>query len=666
MNRTRYFFVSLVGGVFLPLVSAPAALPEWQTAVQAGTVAASSYFKGIAGPAVSGQYPVSWDVGALTGDRTFEFIVFAGETGGSSALMGFSGVQGLKFEQWNDTASLGLTDYGIADHVAPEPSPFYVETHLVYAYDGSDTLLYVNGELKHIFPGVPLEGSGPQWLGAVSNAEGLAFSDRLDGRILGFASYDVALSADEVATHASAFETGSIPYFLSAWQTAVTSETAPVMTQFTPVSGLAPVLADVGDLTGGATTLEFVLHAGEGGASSAVAGRGGAGGQGLKYEQWNNTGFWGLTNFGVVDLTSEAPALFDTIVHAAYVSDGTTTDLYLNGAWAYTFDAAPLNLSGEIGLAAAATVTITQDGVTFGDVLDGSVLRFASYNIGLTEAEITAHHAAFTADGGTGDFTAWQAAVAAGTPAAATRTEPAAGNDQVTVDVGVLDGDRTFEFIVNAGDSTSSGSLLGDSTQGLRFEQWQNSGTMGLTVYGVADHQSPVAPPLLTDTHIVFTSDGTDTNLYVDGVLQHTFAGIPLTGTGVQGLAAAAFPTFAGTVVNYFDRLDGHLLGFASYASALSPAELARHADALLNGGSPPAPTLRITAFTRDPSTGQLSLTWTSVPGKTYDILHSTTLASIDQVTAAGVVAAAGATTTHTFASPVPGAAQLFFRVKQL
>ena len=666
MKHTHHLAFLFVIGTALSPGTGHAALPEWQAQVETGTVAASKYFKDVDGPVISGLYPVSWDVGALSGDRTFEFIVFAGETGGSSALMGFSGVQGLKFEQWNDTRSLGLTDFGVADHLSPEPSPFYVETHLVYAYDGADTHLYVNGEWKHTFAGVALESAGVQWLGAVSDAAGTFFGDPLDGRILGFASYDVALPPAEVAAHHSAFAAGSAAYSLSAWQAAVAAETAPAATVFTPVSGLAPAIVDVGELAGAPATFEFVLQAGDGGASSALAGRGGVGGQGLKFEQWNNTRFFGLTNFGVVDLTSDVEAPFDTLVHAAYVSDGVSTDVYLDGQWRYTFDGAPLTLGGEIGLAAAATITVVPDGTTFRDPLDGTVLRFASYDTALTEDEILAHQAAFAADGGAGSFTAWQAEVAAGTAAAATRNEPAGATDQVTLDVGPLTGDRTFEFIVNAGDAGPSGSVFGDAVQSLRFEQWNDTGTMGLTVYGVADHGSPVAPPLLTDTHIVFTSDGTDTHLYVDGVRQHTFAGIPLTGAGIQGLAASAATTVGGTTVGYFDRLDGHVLGFAAYAAALAPAELARHADALRGGGGPPATPLRITAFSRDPGTGQLSLTWTSTPGKTYDILQSATLATFDQVAAAGVAASAGATTTHTLAAPVPPAGQIFFRVKQL
>lgn len=655
----------LVGAIVWPLSTLHAALPEWQAEVATGAAAASTYFKDVDGPAISGQYPVGWDVGPLTGERTFEFVVFAGETGLSQALMGLAGVQGLKFEQWRDSSSLGLTEFGVADHVSPEPSPFYTEAHIVFAFDGADTHLYVNGELKHTFGGVALELSGQQWLGAVSDADGLVFFDSLDGRILGFASYDVALSPAEVAAHHGALAVGAGSFSLAGWQAAVAAETAPAVSVFSPVSGLAPSLVDVGELAGVPSTFEFVFNAGEGGASSALAGRGGAGGQGLKFEQWNNTRFLGLTNFGVVDLTSDAESTFDALVHAAYVSDGLGTDLYVNGQWRATFEGAPLNLSGEIGLAAVGTITELPNGTVFRDPLDGSVLRFASYDTVLTEAEILAHQSAFAADGGAGLFTQWQQAVAAGTAPTAIRTEPAAAADQVTVDVGPLTAERTFEFIVNAGDAGPSGSVFGDGVQSLRFEQWNDTGTMGVTVYGVADHVTSVAPPLLTDTHIVFASDGTDTRLYVDGVLQHTFFGIPLTGTGFQGMAGSAVTTDGGRTVGYFDRLDGHVLGFAAYAAALTPAELARHADALRGGGEPPAADLRITAFSHNPLTGQLTLTWTSTPGQTYDILQSATLATFDGVAAAGIVAGAGATTTHSLAAPPPRTSAVFFRVKQ-
>lgn len=638
-------------------------LAEWQAAVESGSAPASRYFKDVDGPAPSGLYPVGWDVGSLTGDRSFEFIVFAGDAGGSSALMGVSGVQGLKFEQWMDTGSLGLTDFGVADHTAPVPSPLYAEAHLVFAYDGADTHLYVNGVLAHTFAGVALESSGNQWLGAVS-ADGVAFGDPLDGRILGFASYDTALPAAEVAAHHAAFAQGATVLSLPAWQAAVAAGTTPAVTQFVPVSGLAPQVVDLGSLTaGGAATYEFLVHAGEGGASSALAGRGGAGGQGMKFEQWNNTRLFGLTNFGVVDLNADAESTFDVPTHVAFVSDGVSTDLFINGEHRHLFDGVPMMLSDLAGLGAAASIIENPDGATFRDPLDGSVLRFASYDEAMAPDEITTHYSAFVADGGVGSFSAWQSAVASGLPAAATRLDPAAAGDQVTFDVGALSGARTFEFIVNSGDSTASGSVMGDGVQSLRFEQWNNTGSLGLTVYGVADHVSTAIPPVLTDTHIVFTSDGTNTSLYLDGQLVWEFTGIPLTGSGVQGLATSAVVTTGGITVSYFDRMDGHVLGFAGYTTALSQTELKAHADAFLSAAR--SPDLRITEFSRNPATGALTLTWTSLAGQLYDILYSTNLATIDQLAASAVPAAAGATTTHTIAAPVPGAPEVFLRVRQ-
>ena len=663
MISTRHIaplFCCLAAG---PLGSLRASLVEWQAAVESGTAPASRYFKDVDGPAPSGLYPVGWDVGALTGDRSFEFIVFAGETGGSSALMGVSGVQGLKFEQWMDTGNLGLTDFGVADHVAPVPSPFYAETHLVYAFDGADTHLYVNGALAHTFSGVPLDGAGMQYLGAVS-ADGVAFGDPLDGRILGFASYDTALPAAEVAAHHAAFSQGATVISLPAWQAAVAAGTAPAVTQFTPVSGLAPLVIDLGPLTsGGEATYEFLVHAGAGGASSALAGRGGAGGQGMKFEQWNNTGVFGLTNFGVVDINADVPSTFDAPTHVAYVSDGVSTSLYINGEPLHLFDGVPMMLADNSALAAAASITEVPDGATFRDPLDGSVLRFASYDEAMDPAEITSHYAAFAADGGAGSFSAWQSAVTSGLPAVATRLDPAAAGDQVTFDIGALSGARTFEFVVNAGDAAASGSLMGDGVQSLRFEQWNNTGALGLTVYGVADHVSSAIPPVLTDTHIVFTSDGTNTSLYLDGQLVWELAGVPLTGSGIQGLATSAVVTTGGTVVSYFDRLDGHVLGFAAYETALGQIELKAHADAFLSAARNPE--LRITEFSRNSATGALTLTWTSLAGQLYDIYYSTNLAAIDQLAAAAVPAAAGPTTTHTIAAPAPGAPQVFLRVRQ-
>lgn len=166
----------------------------------------------------------------------------------------------------------------------------------------------------------------------------------------------------------------------------------------------------------------------------------------------------------------------------------------------------------------------------------------------------------------------------AGTPPASTHFTTVSGTAPATVDVGSLSGDRTFEFIVNAGLGGRSSAVLGGRAaggQGLKFEQWDDTALMGLTNFGVEDLNSDVPSPANVDTHVAFVSDGSNTDLYVNGVNEYTFAGAPLTLTGTQGLAGVLETTGA-----YTDVLDGNVLSFASYDSALPPAEVATHAAA--------------------------------------------------------------------------------------
>src|SRR5678815_1319429 len=89
------------------------------------------------------------------------------------------------------------------------------------------------------------------------------------------------------------------------WQNEVMNVgTTPTTTNFTTVSGTAPILVDVGDLTGD-RSFEFIVNAGIGTASGAFLGsRSANGAQGLKFEQYQDSGVIGMTNFGVIDLYS--------------------------------------------------------------------------------------------------------------------------------------------------------------------------------------------------------------------------------------------------------------------------------------------------------------------------------------------------------------------------
>ncbi|HWB06830.1 MAG TPA: LamG-like jellyroll fold domain-containing protein [Verrucomicrobiales bacterium] len=185
--------------------SAHATLVMWQGQVTgAGTTPATTLFT-----TVNGAAPQLFDVGNLTGDRSFEFIYNAGVGGASQALIGsqaaVAGAQGLKVNQWNNTGMYGVTDFGVVDVVSPIPFLQNQNVHIVFTSNGVDTLMYLNGSLSHTFGGTDLTITGVNGIGAAVNAAGTGFFDNLAGDVLGFASYDSALSPAEILTHSQAF-----------------------------------------------------------------------------------------------------------------------------------------------------------------------------------------------------------------------------------------------------------------------------------------------------------------------------------------------------------------------------------------------------------------------------------------------------------------------------
>src|SRR5271155_3301858 len=81
------------------------------------------------------------------------------------------------------------------------------------------------------------------------------------------------------------------------------------------------------------------------------------------------------------------------------------------------------------------------------------------------------------------DLTQWVAAVNAGSPYTYLATQisplPTTGN------IGALSGDVTYEFIVNGQiGPSSSGALMADGTQAIKFDQYPNTGLYGATQYG--------------------------------------------------------------------------------------------------------------------------------------------------------------------------------------
>jgi len=107
---------------------------------------------------------------------------------------------------------------------------------------------------------------------------------------------------------------------------------------------------------------------------------------GLKYEQWQNTGTYGATVFGVVDLDYGVPTAPGEYTHLVFVSseDAGTTELYVNGVLEGSVDSA-ITLSGLVGIGYLAEA---EDGSAFADNFDGDIFGVAIYDRALSADEI--------------------------------------------------------------------------------------------------------------------------------------------------------------------------------------------------------------------------------------------------------------------------------------
>ena len=196
--------IFLLASLALGASSAQAALSHWKTAVGTGTSATATKFTTVSSPETI-------NVGTLSGARSFEFIVNAGSTPldfGISVLLGdyVSSFQILSWEGFQHTGNYGIAqvvggfghrDSGVA-HTAD------TDTHLVFTTDGTNSYLYVNGALAYTFTGAAIDISGSTGLGGAYSS-GSSFTNRLPGKILGFAAYDSQLSDTEIAAHRAAF-----------------------------------------------------------------------------------------------------------------------------------------------------------------------------------------------------------------------------------------------------------------------------------------------------------------------------------------------------------------------------------------------------------------------------------------------------------------------------
>ncbi len=155
-------------------------------------------------------------------------------------------------------------------------------------------------------------------------------------------------------------------------------------------------------------------------------------------------------------------------------------------------------------------------------------------------------------------------------------------------DIGALSGDITYEFVVlsNPDEQEASMALIGrrqfgDTQAGLKYEQWNNTGTYGATLFGVVDLDFGVPTSPGEYTHLTFVSSETTntTALYVNGAL----AGSVESAITLSGLVGIGYGAQGEDMSGSFDNFDGTIFGVAIYDMALTDEQIAAHADAYFN-----------------------------------------------------------------------------------
>jgi hypothetical protein len=143
VSRFSAVAIAFVSIASLPAPSsADAGLIQWSAEVNAGTPA-SFVATNVFTPSVV-------NIGPLSGDITYEFIVNGGDRAAAGSLLGSlaSGQsQAIRFEQWFNTDHYGATQYFVADYDFGVPTAFDVDVHLAFVVNSAagTTALFING-----------------------------------------------------------------------------------------------------------------------------------------------------------------------------------------------------------------------------------------------------------------------------------------------------------------------------------------------------------------------------------------------------------------------------------------------------------------------------------------------------------------------------------------
>jgi hypothetical protein len=594
-------------------------LTAWQTVVAQSNAASSRFTP------VSGSNPQTIDVGtfAVNSPRSFEFVAeYANTSTGIGVLLGrgqfgdethqrlsvLFEADGQRMMLSRVTGTQANTGNAFSTQSSNQVKSLNQKVHLVFVSGGMWTTdWYLNG-IKQQTIQLPLAFTGEYGLAASIFAGIPPFPDRLPGTIYGFASYGRALTQAEVNQRFQALAAPApAPTIFTAWENLVSSD-QPAALRLEPVLGSSPVSISVGTFAvGSPRSFEFIFNAAGAGPSKTLLGslNAASGGQSLKLNQWNNTGNFGLTTSGVADeVFSNSPTLSNQSVHAVFVSNGSVTSLYLNGVLQTGSISRAMRITGTNALGAAGNAAHTG----FFDNLDGTIQRFASYGRALTQAEVTQRHQALNSPVNLGqntvsNITAWRKQVSAARPAA--RYFPTvSGASPIRLDVGnfPVGSPRSFEFICLATGAGPSKALLGslDSHSGgqiLQLNQHNDTQKFGVSTPGVADEVfSSSVTTGNRKVHVVYSSDGTVTRLYVNGMLQMRPIQRGLAITGINALGAydnAAHDAFLG-------NLDGTIEGFASYGRELSAAEITARFQTLQDNITAPGTPLIGSALAQD------------------------------------------------------------------
>ncbi|MCJ8011495.1 family 20 glycosylhydrolase [Paenibacillus sp. KQZ6P-2] len=130
--------------------------------------------------------------------------------------------------------------------------------------------------------------------------------------------------------------------------------------------------------------------------------------------------------------------------------------------------------------------------------------------------------------------------------------------------------DWTLGVWVNGQSSTTrTEALISGSSSAIKINQWNKTGKVGFTVYGVEDYVFNYSIPSNQWTHLAFVGTSSGTSLYVNGVLKETnpnTMNCPMTSVGVEGQPGT------GTKTSFFK---GSLDELKIFNRALSASEIA-------------------------------------------------------------------------------------------